>query len=84
MKTLLKDTEFWRMLDLMAHKRPNDHPNKEFIAKYGDKIAAARIAADMELGQSEQLSCSTCIDYGNLTGTQKCLGCVNYKNWRAR
>jgi len=35
------------------------------------------------VARSEQLSCSTCIDYGNLTGTQKCLGCVDYKNWRA-
>jgi hypothetical protein len=49
MNSLLKDPEFWRMLDLMAHKRPNDHPNKEFIAKYSDRIAAARIVCDVKL-----------------------------------
>ena len=35
------------------------------------------------VGQSEQLKCSTCIDDGNFTGTQKCFSCFNWSNHRA-
>jgi len=33
--------------------------------------------------ESEQLSCDTCIDLNNLTGTQKCSECSKYDKHRA-
>ena len=71
------------LLDLMVNVRERVVDVDTAVTMIMDLETSGKAGNDSKHNVKKLLNCESCIDVGNLTGTQRCGVCKNYDKYRA-